>query len=90
MLECLLFVCGMGMGVFIYFKQMTAFEMLRSLVGSEVCIRDGLHFGLLHVGVLHVGVLHVGALHFWCVVEFWCVACCPVALSVCCMFVAVS
>ena len=26
--------------VFVFFKQKTAYEMLRSLVGSEMCIRD--------------------------------------------------
>ena len=29
----------MGMSFF-FFKQKTAYEMLRSLVGSEMCIRD--------------------------------------------------
>ena len=28
--------------VFFFFKQKTAYEMLRSLVGSEMCIRDSL------------------------------------------------
>eukprot|EP00658_Telonema_sp_P-2_P025973 TRINITY_DN20479_c0_g1_i2.p2 TRINITY_DN20479_c0_g1~~TRINITY_DN20479_c0_g1_i2.p2 ORF type:complete len:155 (-),score=33.69 TRINITY_DN20479_c0_g1_i2:611-1075(-) len=28
---------------FFFFKQKTAYEMLRSLVGSEMCIRDRLH-----------------------------------------------
>eukprot|EP00658_Telonema_sp_P-2_P014700 TRINITY_DN15600_c0_g1_i1.p2 TRINITY_DN15600_c0_g1~~TRINITY_DN15600_c0_g1_i1.p2 ORF type:complete len:112 (+),score=30.20 TRINITY_DN15600_c0_g1_i1:27-362(+) len=27
-------------GIFFFFKQKTAYEMLRSLVGSEMCIRD--------------------------------------------------
>ena len=27
-------------GLFFFFKQKTAYEMLRSLVGSEMCIRD--------------------------------------------------
>ena len=27
-------------GSFFFFKQKTAYEMLRSLVGSEMCIRD--------------------------------------------------
>eukprot|EP00658_Telonema_sp_P-2_P035096 TRINITY_DN25572_c0_g1_i2.p1 TRINITY_DN25572_c0_g1~~TRINITY_DN25572_c0_g1_i2.p1 ORF type:complete len:112 (-),score=34.46 TRINITY_DN25572_c0_g1_i2:11-346(-) len=27
-------------GMFFFFKQKTAYEMLRSLVGSEMCIRD--------------------------------------------------
>ena len=31
--------------VFFFFKQKTAYEMLRSLVGSEMCIRDSLHIG---------------------------------------------
>eukprot|EP00658_Telonema_sp_P-2_P079131 TRINITY_DN7576_c0_g1_i1.p2 TRINITY_DN7576_c0_g1~~TRINITY_DN7576_c0_g1_i1.p2 ORF type:complete len:108 (-),score=20.71 TRINITY_DN7576_c0_g1_i1:465-788(-) len=29
-----------GQSVFFFFKQKTAYEMLRSLVGSEMCIRD--------------------------------------------------
>ena len=29
--------------VFFFFKQKTAYEMLRSLVGSEMCIRDRAH-----------------------------------------------
>ena len=28
--------------VFFFFKQKTAYEMLRSLVGSEMCIRDSI------------------------------------------------
>ena len=28
------------LGLFFFFKQKTAYEMLRSLVGSEMCIRD--------------------------------------------------
>ena len=28
------------LGMFFFFKQKTAYEMLRSLVGSEMCIRD--------------------------------------------------
>ena len=32
-------VCVMY-GFFFFFKQKTAYEMLRSLVGSEMCIRD--------------------------------------------------
>eukprot|EP00658_Telonema_sp_P-2_P064423 TRINITY_DN53407_c0_g1_i1.p1 TRINITY_DN53407_c0_g1~~TRINITY_DN53407_c0_g1_i1.p1 ORF type:complete len:177 (-),score=50.39 TRINITY_DN53407_c0_g1_i1:2-532(-) len=31
-------------GFFFFFKQKTAYEMLRSLVGSEMCIRDSMHF----------------------------------------------
>ena len=30
----------LGGVVFFFFKQKTAYEMLRSLVGSEMCIRD--------------------------------------------------
>src|SRR5678815_3693264 len=33
---------GRGVGFFFFFKQKTAYEMLRSLVGSEMCIRDRL------------------------------------------------
>ena len=36
-----------GHSVFFFFKQKTAYEMLRSLVGSEMCIRDRLG-GVLH------------------------------------------
>eukprot|EP00658_Telonema_sp_P-2_P070628 TRINITY_DN60070_c0_g1_i1.p2 TRINITY_DN60070_c0_g1~~TRINITY_DN60070_c0_g1_i1.p2 ORF type:complete len:105 (-),score=17.39 TRINITY_DN60070_c0_g1_i1:720-1034(-) len=31
---------GVGVMFFFFFKQKTAYEMLRSLVGSEMCIRD--------------------------------------------------
>ncbi|CUX55043.1 hypothetical protein BN3590_02138 [Clostridium sp. C105KSO15] len=30
------------MGVFFFFKQKTAYEIMPSLVGSEMCIRDSL------------------------------------------------
>ena len=33
----------MGVVVVFFFKQKTAYEMLRSLVGSEMCIRDSLN-----------------------------------------------
>eukprot|EP00658_Telonema_sp_P-2_P048429 TRINITY_DN36842_c0_g1_i2.p1 TRINITY_DN36842_c0_g1~~TRINITY_DN36842_c0_g1_i2.p1 ORF type:complete len:139 (+),score=41.82 TRINITY_DN36842_c0_g1_i2:62-478(+) len=35
---CFKYIC-----VFFFFKQKTAYEMLRSLVGSEMCIRDRYH-----------------------------------------------
>ena len=31
---------GIGVDFFFFFKQKTAYEWLRSLVGSEMCIRD--------------------------------------------------
>ena len=34
-------------GTFFFFKQKTAYEMLRSLVGSEMCIRDRNFSGLI-------------------------------------------
>eukprot|EP00658_Telonema_sp_P-2_P076398 TRINITY_DN6675_c0_g1_i1.p1 TRINITY_DN6675_c0_g1~~TRINITY_DN6675_c0_g1_i1.p1 ORF type:complete len:112 (+),score=31.75 TRINITY_DN6675_c0_g1_i1:25-360(+) len=34
---------------FFFFKQKTAYEMLRSLVGSEMCIRDSLSVGVLGI-----------------------------------------
>eukprot|EP00658_Telonema_sp_P-2_P020382 TRINITY_DN18060_c0_g1_i1.p1 TRINITY_DN18060_c0_g1~~TRINITY_DN18060_c0_g1_i1.p1 ORF type:complete len:107 (-),score=24.30 TRINITY_DN18060_c0_g1_i1:340-660(-) len=34
------FVVCISMFFFFFFKQKTAYEMLRSLVGSEMCIRD--------------------------------------------------
>ena len=35
--------------LFFFFKQKTAYEMLRSLVGSEMCIRDrGAEQGVAH------------------------------------------
>ena len=42
--------------VFFFFKQKTAYEMLRSLVGSEMCIRDrhGFHHRLVFLGALHL------------------------------------
>ena len=36
---------GGGGGGFFFFKQKTAYEMLRSLVGSEMCIRDSMSTG---------------------------------------------
>ena len=33
-------MCIVRVDVFFFFKQKTAYEMLRSLVGSEMCIRD--------------------------------------------------
>eukprot|EP00831_Metopus_contortus_P018239 TRINITY_DN17777_c0_g1_i2.p3 TRINITY_DN17777_c0_g1~~TRINITY_DN17777_c0_g1_i2.p3 ORF type:complete len:119 (+),score=42.83 TRINITY_DN17777_c0_g1_i2:96-452(+) len=33
---------------FFFFKQKTAYEMQRGLVGSEMCIRDSLYCGLRH------------------------------------------
>ena len=47
-------VCEVSMGhssikmlttVFFFFKQKTAYEIMPSLVGSEMCIRDSLLFG---------------------------------------------
>ena len=37
-----------NVNVFLFFKQKTAYEVLRSLVGSEMCIRDsiGIVFGV--------------------------------------------
>ena len=35
--------------VFFFFKQKTAYEMLRSLVGSEMCIRDSSRECLLNI-----------------------------------------
>src|SRR5678816_4088052 len=42
---------------FFFFKQKTAYEMLRSLVGSEMCIRDRLFSGGVAVAFLH-GVMY--------------------------------
>ena len=39
---CVMFVY-MSIVIFFFFKQKTAYEMLRSLVGSEMCIRDRAH-----------------------------------------------
>ena len=36
---------------FFFFKQKTAYEMLRSLVGSEMCIRDRVNSVILVVSV---------------------------------------
>ena len=35
-----MWVVSLGIGLFFFFKQKTAYEVLRSLVGSEMCIRD--------------------------------------------------
>src|SRR5678816_963153 len=37
--------------VVFFFKQKTAYELLRSLVGSEMCIRDSYRFGLYSIGL---------------------------------------
>ena len=42
LLVCEFDACVWVFGVF-FFKQKTAYEMLRSLVGSEMCIRDSVH-----------------------------------------------
>ena len=39
---------------FFFFKQKTAYEMLRSLVGSEMCIRDSDELLLLN-GAIYTG-----------------------------------
>ena len=39
----IIFTCAFS--VIFFFKQKTAYEMLRSLVGSEMCIRDSLYVG---------------------------------------------
>ena len=39
---CYLVLVSLFIVVFFFFKQKTAYEMLRSLVGSEMCIRDRL------------------------------------------------
>src|SRR5665254_13231 len=36
-----------------FFKQKTAYELLRSLVGSEMCIRDRLCTGAFYAGIPH-------------------------------------
>ena len=36
-------VCNVGEVLLCFFKQKTAYEMLRSLVGSEMCIRDRIY-----------------------------------------------
>ena len=38
-------MCYLLFYVFFFFKQKTAYEMLRSLVGSEMCIRDSVRQG---------------------------------------------
>eukprot|EP00658_Telonema_sp_P-2_P009617 TRINITY_DN13585_c0_g1_i22.p1 TRINITY_DN13585_c0_g1~~TRINITY_DN13585_c0_g1_i22.p1 ORF type:complete len:123 (+),score=13.06 TRINITY_DN13585_c0_g1_i22:79-447(+) len=47
---------------FFFFKQKTAYEMLRSLVGSEMCIRDRLKCALLLCCVFHFNVCEVFAI----------------------------
>eukprot|EP00658_Telonema_sp_P-2_P077006 TRINITY_DN6865_c0_g1_i2.p1 TRINITY_DN6865_c0_g1~~TRINITY_DN6865_c0_g1_i2.p1 ORF type:complete len:103 (+),score=30.74 TRINITY_DN6865_c0_g1_i2:56-364(+) len=39
---------------FFFFKQKTAYEMLRSLVGSEMCIRDSRHQLVVVQGFFYV------------------------------------
>ena len=38
--ECVMVYCSCFIQTLFFFKQKTAYEMLRSLVGSEMCIRD--------------------------------------------------
>ena len=42
---------------FFFFKQKTAYEMLRSLVGSEMCIRDRAYTTGVMLACLALGVL---------------------------------
>ncbi|CZR93954.1 hypothetical protein CDFC105_33132 [Clostridioides difficile] len=45
----------LGVAIFFFFKQKTAYEMLRSLVGSEMCIRDrSVIIGILHLSSLGI------------------------------------
>src|SRR5665254_15881 len=56
-------VCGSIMPLFLFFfKLETAYEMLRSLVGSEMCIRDS-HDLLGGLDVLHLTAFHQAAHH---------------------------
>ena len=44
---------------FFFFKQKTAYEMLRSLVGSEMCIRDrGMEMAMAGLPVIVAGKTH--------------------------------
>ena len=45
-------VGGLG-SWFLFFKQKTAYEMLRSLVGSEMCIRDSIETGYADCGDIY-------------------------------------
>ena len=49
-----------------FFKQKTAYELLRSLVCSEMCIRDRVIIGVFQIGLPYVffayGTKHVSAL----------------------------
>ena len=47
-------------GAFFFFKQKTAYEIMPSLVGSEMCIRD--RFIAMEAIVMLVDGLHVGTL----------------------------
>eukprot|EP00658_Telonema_sp_P-2_P044240 TRINITY_DN32096_c0_g1_i1.p2 TRINITY_DN32096_c0_g1~~TRINITY_DN32096_c0_g1_i1.p2 ORF type:complete len:112 (-),score=27.20 TRINITY_DN32096_c0_g1_i1:61-396(-) len=49
-------VCFLCCCFFFFFKQKTAYEMLRSLVGSEMCIRDSVLALLYHAGWLPCGI----------------------------------
>ena len=54
-------MCMLLLMCFFFFKQKTAYEMLRSLVGSEMCIRD--RVGPAHQLAEHRPVdRHIGAL----------------------------
>ena len=46
--------------VYFFFKQKTAYEMLRSLVGSEMCIRDSTQATMLAVMTVLVALWRHG------------------------------
>eukprot|EP00658_Telonema_sp_P-2_P072509 TRINITY_DN6163_c0_g1_i3.p1 TRINITY_DN6163_c0_g1~~TRINITY_DN6163_c0_g1_i3.p1 ORF type:complete len:100 (+),score=36.39 TRINITY_DN6163_c0_g1_i3:113-412(+) len=48
---------------FFFFKQKTAYEMLRSLVGSEMCIRDSINAEYGDRRERHVTIRSVGSCH---------------------------
>src|SRR5674536_369671 len=58
---------------FFFFKQKTAYEMLRSLVGSEMCIRDSLILTGPRLSVAHAELLLIlstledTTVHLFCV-----------------------
>ena len=48
--------------LFFFFKQKTAYEMLRSLVGSEMCIRDRGLLALIEPGVIPHAVTSISSI----------------------------
>eukprot|EP00658_Telonema_sp_P-2_P063620 TRINITY_DN52376_c0_g1_i1.p1 TRINITY_DN52376_c0_g1~~TRINITY_DN52376_c0_g1_i1.p1 ORF type:complete len:102 (+),score=9.61 TRINITY_DN52376_c0_g1_i1:6-311(+) len=50
------YICIRHLYIFFFFKQKTAYEMLRSLVGSEMCIRDSYKIRNIYLPTAHTAI----------------------------------